>query len=69
MDFDADPWLTDLSHESVVRPEDLLYRHPFSAHEGQAIRGRTVRTLVRGRTVFAHGRPIARPAGRLLTRA
>jgi allantoinase len=46
--FDADLWLVDLSHEDVVRPEDLLYRNPFSAHEGQRIRGRTVKTLVRG---------------------
>jgi allantoinase len=47
--FDADLWIVDLSHHDVVRRSDLLYRNPFSAHEGQLIRGRTVRTLVRGR--------------------
>jgi len=47
--FDADLWIVDLSHEDVVRREDLLYRNRFSAHEGQRIRGRTIRTLVRGR--------------------
>jgi allantoinase len=47
--FDADLWLVDLSHEDVVRREDLLYRNPFSAHEGQRIRGRTVKTLVQGK--------------------
>jgi allantoinase len=47
--FDADLWIVDLGHEDVVRREDLLYRNPFSAHEGQQTRGRTVRTLVRGR--------------------
>jgi allantoinase len=62
--FDADLWLVDLSHDDVVRREDLLYRNPFSAHEGQPIRGRTVRTLVRGETVFAEGRVISGPAGR-----
>ena len=46
--FDADLWVVDLQHEDVVRREDLLYRNPFSAHEGRKIRGRTVRTLVRG---------------------
>ena len=63
--FDADLWLTDLAHESVVRNEELLYLHAFSAHEGQAIRGRTVRTLVRGKTVFADGRVTSQPAGLL----
>jgi len=48
--FDADLWLVDLSHEDVVRREALLYRNPFSAHEGRPIRGRTVATLVRGRS-------------------
>lgn len=66
--FDADLWLVDLSHEDVVRREDLLYRNPFSAHEGQPIRGRTVRTLVRGHTVFAENRPVAGRPTRLLTR-
>ena len=46
--FDADLWIVDLHHEDVVRREDLLYRNPFSVHEGRKIRGRTVRTLARG---------------------
>ena len=46
--FDADLWIVDLSWEGVVRREDLLYKNPFSAHEGQRIRGRTVRTIARG---------------------
>jgi len=47
--FDADLWLVDLNREDVIRREDLLYRNLFSVHEGQRVRGRTVRTLVRGR--------------------
>ncbi|HKW72341.1 MAG TPA: allantoinase, partial [Candidatus Dormibacteraeota bacterium] len=47
--FDADLWLVDLSWTGTIKREDLLYKNPFSAHEGQRIRGRTVRTLVRGR--------------------
>jgi allantoinase len=60
--FDADLWLVDLSHEDIVRREDLLYRNPFSAHEGQRIRGRTVKTMVGGGEPGS-GRFI-RPAGR-----
>jgi allantoinase len=45
--FDADLWLVDLSLEDIVRREDLRYLNAFSAHEGQRIRGRTVKTLVR----------------------
>lgn len=65
--FDADLWLVDLSHEDVVRREDLLYRNPFSVHEGQPIRGKTVRTVLRGRTVYPGGEPAGRfirPDGR-----
>jgi allantoinase len=63
---DADVWLIDLDQRSTVQAGDLLYRNPFSAHEGRPIRGRTVRTLVRGKTVFADGKPTTAPIGRLL---
>jgi len=46
--FDADLWMVDLDWDGVVRSQDLLYRNPFSVHEGQKIRGRTIKTLVRG---------------------
>ena len=55
--FDADLWLVDLGWEGVVRRTDLLYKNPFSAHEGHKIRGRTVRTI--------HGAPkFIRPGAR-----
>jgi len=60
--FDADLWIVDLDWQGVVRSEDLLYRNAFSAHEGQRIRGRTVKTLVGGRE-SGSGRFI-RPAAR-----
>lgn len=56
--FDADLWIVDLASEDVVRREDLLYKNPFSAHEGRRIRGRTVRTLTSGNPRFI--RPGAR---------
>ncbi|HUE66932.1 MAG TPA: allantoinase AllB [Candidatus Acidoferrum sp.] len=55
--FDADLWLVDLGWEGAVRRTDLLYKNPFSAHEGHKIRGRTVRTI--------HGAPkFIRPGAR-----
>jgi allantoinase len=54
--MDADLWLVDLAYEDVVRGADLLYRNQFSAHEGQRIRGKTHRTILRGHTVFPGGR-------------
>jgi allantoinase len=45
--FDADLWFVDLADEDVVRREDLRYKNQFSAHEGQRVRGRTVRTITR----------------------
>ncbi|HKW70226.1 MAG TPA: allantoinase AllB [Candidatus Dormibacteraeota bacterium] len=56
--YDADLWIVDLSHQDVVRREDLLYKNPFSAHEGQTTRGRTVKTLTHGSARFI--RPGAR---------
>jgi allantoinase len=64
--FDADLWLVDLTFSDVVKQEDLLYRNRFSVHEGQPVRGRTVRTFVRGRTVYADGEVIGTPAGRFM---
>jgi allantoinase len=55
--YDADLWLVHLDWEGVVRREDLLYKNPFSAHEGQMVRGRTSRTI--------HGAPkFIRPGAR-----
>jgi allantoinase len=54
--FDADLWIVDLGHEDTVRGEDLLYRNQFSAHEGQKIRGRTIRTFACGGFIRPGGR-------------
>jgi allantoinase len=64
---DADLALVDLTATDVLRTEDLFYRHPHSPFIGRTMRARVVRTLVRGRTVFADGRIAAPPGGRLVT--
>ena len=64
--FDADLALVDLGWAGVVELDDLHYRHRMSAYAGQPIRGRIVRTLLRGRTVYADGDFDPEPRGRLL---
>ena len=57
---DADLALVDLDHESVVTNADLLYRHPQGPFVGRPVRGRVVRTLLRGTTVIDDGRLVHR---------
>ena len=47
----------DLDAEYTLRAEDLLYRHPISPYIGRRLRGRVVRTLLRGRTLPGHRPP------------
>jgi allantoinase len=64
---DADVVFIDLTDEGPVEADDLLYRHRVSPYVGLTLGARVVRTLVRGHTVFAAGRVVAPPAGRLVT--
>jgi allantoinase len=64
---DADLALVDLSKISILRQQDLLYRHKMSPFVGRAFQGKVVRTLVRGKTVFRDGKIVSQPRGRLLT--
>jgi dihydroorotase-like cyclic amidohydrolase len=66
---DADLALIDLRGEDTITADRLFYRHRHSPYLGRTVRGRVVRTLVRGTTVFLDGRIVAPPAGRLVTPA
>jgi allantoinase len=63
---DADLVLVDLEVSDELSAQDLHYRHRHSPFVGRTLSARVARTLVRGRTVFADGRIIGPPAGRLL---
>ncbi len=65
--LDADLALVDLAWSGAVELDRLHYRHAYSAYAGQPIRGRIVRTLLRGRTVYAGGAFSPEPLGRFLT--
>lgn len=64
--YDADLALVDLSAGYVLRAEDLYYRHQQSPFVGHTLRGRVVRTLVRGQTVYAEGRFADAPVGQFV---
>jgi allantoinase len=64
--YDADLAVVDLGWAGSVELDDLHYRHRMSAYAGQPIRGRIVRTVLRGRTVYADGDFDPEPRGRLL---
>ena len=66
MGADADLALVDLEQAWTLAGDELLYRHRLSPYMGRRLRGRVVRTLVRGRTVFADGRVQGAPAGRFV---
>ena len=63
---DADFALIDLKPSLTIRAEDLFYRHKQSPYVGRSLRGRVLRTILRGQTVFENGRLITKPTGRLV---
>jgi allantoinase len=63
---DADITLVDLENSTVLRREDLFYRHKQSPYIGKAMNGRVVRTMVRGTTVYLDGKIVSKPVGRLV---
>ncbi|HWH92887.1 MAG TPA: allantoinase AllB [Baekduia sp.] len=65
---DADMVVLDPGREWTVDRDDLLDRHRLSPFVGRTLRGRVVRTLLRGQTVAAEGRVVGEPRGRVLRR-
>jgi allantoinase len=66
---DADMALLEPSATWTVAREELLDRHRLSPFAGRALRGRVVRTILRGRTIARDGRVVGEPCGRVLRRA
>lgn len=56
---DADIVLVDLARERIIKDEDTLGLIGWSPYAGRTVKGIPVRTLVRGRTVFADGKVLA----------
>jgi allantoinase len=64
---DADFAIWDPDEEWVVDPGSLFHRHAVTPYAGRRLRGRVLKTLLRGEVVF-DGQSAVGPFGRLLTR-
>jgi allantoinase len=65
---DADLVLLDPAAEWTLAREHLLDRHRLSPFIGRRLRGRVVRTVLRGHTIARDGAVTGAPAGRILRR-
>ena len=63
---DADFALVNLGRSFDVQEDELFYRHPDTPYLDRRLRGRVVRTMLRGRTVFNDCDIVAHPPGRLI---
>ncbi len=54
--YDADLVLVDLNKEATIRNEEQLTKSGWSPWHGVTLKGWPVRTIVRGKTVFADGK-------------
>jgi allantoinase len=65
---DADMVLLDPGQTWPVDRDALLDRHRLSPFTGMTLRGRVVRTILRGQTIAVEGRVVGEPIGRVLRR-
>lgn len=64
--FDADFCVFDSNADWVITPEGTLHRHKKSPYQGRRVQGRVVKTILRGETIFEHGKFPGQPHGSFL---
>lgn len=64
--FDADLALLDLSAAYTLQADNLFYRHKQSPFVGREFRGKVIRTIRRGQTIFCNGKITAAAGGKLV---
>ena len=63
---DADLVFWDPDAEQTIDPARLYHRHPVSPYAGSTMRGRVMKTLLRGAVIFDDGECIGHAAGRFI---
>lgn len=64
--YDADVIVWDPNAEYTVRAGQLYHRHKLTPYEGERLKGRVLRTYVRGNLVYCDGQLPGAPCGQLL---
>lgn len=64
--YDADMAFVDLDESFILKSEDLFYKHKVSPLVGWEFKGKIVRTILRGKTVFKDGIIVSKPMGQFL---
>ena len=64
--FDADFTLVDLGGRTTLGETTLLTRYKDGAYSGETFRGRVQATYLRGQAIFAAGKIVAEPSGKLV---
>ncbi len=65
---DADLAIVDMEETQPVTTQRLLSAQEYTPFEGMELTGWPVRTILRGKTVFADGEPVGGPSGTYLKR-
>lgn len=64
--YDADMALVDLNETFTLKSDDLLYMHKVSPLVGVTLKGKIIRTILRGKTIFQDDKIVSEPIGRFL---
>jgi allantoinase len=64
--FEADIALIDVETSTTLTEETLLSKHKLSPYLGQPLRGKVMRTVLRGTTIYLDGRLVDRERGRFV---
>jgi allantoinase len=66
--YDADLVVFDPEASFRVEPSMILHRNKLTPYEGLELRGKVVRTYLRGNCIYKDGTPARDPHGRQVTR-
>lgn len=64
--YDADLVLVDLDDTFTLKSDDLFYMHKVSPLVGMEFKGKVVRTILRGTTIYQDGKITSDPIGKFL---